>query len=136
MPRNDPRAALARQWLVKAQHDLLLAERARQPPAVLEGITFHAQQTAEKALKGYLAWRNQRFGKTHALPSLVSRCASMEPDFATLLDAAEALDEFIATGRYPDVAVEPTPEAAEESYRLAQQVVAFVLSRLPPEARP
>lgn len=136
MRRDDPRAALARLWLVKAQHDLLLAQRASQPPPILEGVTFHAQQTAEKALKGYLAWRNRPFRRTHSLPSLVRICAEIDPEFATLLDAATALDEFVAVGRYPDVAAEPTPADADETYRLAEQVLAFVLTHLPPETRP
>jgi len=91
MPRENPRIQLTREWLTKARHDLLLAQRAAAPPPLREGITFHAQQAAEKALKGYLTWKNEEFKQTHDLPSLVKQCVKLEPDFGTLIGAAEPL---------------------------------------------
>jgi HEPN domain-containing protein len=52
---HDPASDLAREWLVRAEHDLRVAEylltRPDPPP---ESVGFHAQQCAEKALKGFL----------------------------------------------------------------------------------
>lgn len=45
----------AEEWLARAEQDIqmaLLALEAR--PILGSGIAFHAQQAAEKALKGYL----------------------------------------------------------------------------------
>ena len=48
-------AELARQWLAKAQNDLLNADNnlnAEQVP--LDTVCFHCQQAAEKMLKAFL----------------------------------------------------------------------------------
>jgi len=65
--QEDPRTHLARQWLEKAQHDLLAGERAAQPEPLPDVAVYHAQQAAEKALKAYLAGRDQPFRMTHDL---------------------------------------------------------------------
>jgi len=67
-----PEQEFALQWLHKARNVLLSAK------AVLAseyGITdvpcFHAQQTVEKAFKGFLTWHSISFGKTHDLMILL-----------------------------------------------------------------
>lgn len=68
MPLDPERIAETRGWLVKAAEDLRAAdfERRAQPP--LSGdIAFHAQQAAEKVMKGFLTWHDHRFRKTHNL---------------------------------------------------------------------
>ena len=57
---NSGKAELARQWLLKAEHDVASAERliAGDPP-YLDTAVYHCQQAAEKALKAYLT-RNDR----------------------------------------------------------------------------
>ena len=45
----------ARQWLVRARSDLTLACQDA-PGILLEDLCYHAQQVAEKALKGVLVY--------------------------------------------------------------------------------
>jgi HEPN domain-containing protein len=45
------------------------------PPFTADAV-FRAQQAAEKTLKGFLAWHDVPFGKTHNLAALGGRCAS------------------------------------------------------------
>ncbi len=61
MPLDPERIAEARAWLVKAADDLRAAdfERTAEPPLTSD-IVFHAQQAAEKTLKGFLAWHDAR----------------------------------------------------------------------------
>ncbi len=47
-PPDDPR-----EWLVRARSDLALA-RSRPEGVLLDDLCFHAQQAAEKAIKGAL----------------------------------------------------------------------------------
>ena len=49
-----------RAWLAKAAADLRAGEvdLAASPP-LLEDVLFHCQQAAEKALKAFLAWRDE-----------------------------------------------------------------------------
>lgn len=62
-------------WIQKAEKDLLTAqhEMAYQD-AVKESVCFHAQQTVEKALKGYLIYLDLEFNKTHEIGELISSC--------------------------------------------------------------
>lgn len=68
-----PEQEFALEWLHKARKDFLSAK------IVLDsdyGITdvpcFHAQQTAEKALKGLLTWHNVSFGKLNNKPGFIA----------------------------------------------------------------
>jgi HEPN domain-containing protein len=59
-------------WLQRARSDLALGEAALQTPGVLpEDACFHAQQCAEKALKGLLSDRGIPFPRTHVLEVLL-----------------------------------------------------------------
>ena len=43
---------------------------------------YHCQQAAEKALKGYLALRDQPLERTHDLERLLELATALEPAFA------------------------------------------------------
>ena len=133
MPPSDPRAQLARDWLDRAERDLRLARLAIGDPSLIGLAAFHCQQAAEKALKAYLAWRDQPPRRTHDLPALLLQCRALEPAFAALQLAATTLDDYLTAGRYPDSGPDPSPAEANAALQLAEQTVALVRSRLPPE---
>lgn len=57
-----------RSWFRKAGDDLRAASvDVEAEPPLLEDALFHCQQAVEKAMKGFLAWHDQPFGKTHSL---------------------------------------------------------------------
>jgi HEPN domain-containing protein len=88
--------AETREWSAKAALDLRAAEfefTAVPPPTA--DITFHAQQLAEKALKGFLTWHDQPFRKTHHLVEIGEQCVTID---ATLEDLARRA----ARHTYPD----------------------------------
>jgi HEPN domain-containing protein len=134
MQPEDAKLALTRAWLIKADHDLQMADRALLAPPLLDSVVFHCHQAAEKALKGYLTWHDQVLRKTHNLEELVRRCAGNDASFLELVDAAQMLTPFAAEFRYPGEEEVPTAEAAHEALGFARQVVTFVAERLPPEA--
>ena len=52
-------------WFKKASHDIRVAELALgDAPAMTDQSVFHAQQAAEKAMKGLLTWHGKIFRKT------------------------------------------------------------------------
>jgi len=55
-----------------AAHQLTAA-----PPFTGDAV-FHAQQAAEKSLKGFLAWHDVPFRKTHDLAEIGRQCAESE----------------------------------------------------------
>ena len=79
MPHDPIRIADVRSWIHKAARDLLAGdhERAADPP-ILEDVVFHAQQAAEKVLKGFLAWHDRPFRKTHDLVEIGQACVEID----------------------------------------------------------
>jgi HEPN domain-containing protein len=47
---------------------------------------FHCQQAAEKALKGFLAWHDQPFPKTHDLGKLGKQAVEVDPTLEPLIE--------------------------------------------------
>ena len=120
-----------RGWFEKADQDLELARRAMGPGKPLpEMACYHAQQCAEKYLKGYLIAHSARFRFVHDLVYLTQLCTAREPAFEELMSAAEILGEYGTTVRYPmEGSQEPDMEAAKEAIRLAEQVAALVVRK-------
>ena len=115
-------------WFAKADEDLEIARRALGPDRPLPSVAcFHAQQCAEKYLKGYLVAHEVPFRLVHDLPYLIRLCAGLNPALAGLRPAAEVLNEYLAITRYPtEGAHEPDIEAAEEAIGLAEQIAVAV----------
>ena len=115
-------------WFAKADEDLEIARRALGPDRPLPAMAcYHAQQCAEKNLKGYLVAHGAPFRLVHDLSYLIRLCAGLKPDFADLRSAAEILNEYLAITRYPtEGSHEPDIEAAEQAIALAGQFAAAV----------
>ncbi len=137
MPHDPARVADTRSWLEKASLDCKTAkfELTAEPPFVTD-IVFHAQQATEKALKGFLAWHDIPFRKTHDLAEIGFQCTKVDPTLRELLIRAALLTEYAWRFRYPGDAEGPTPEEAETALALAVEVLDAILSRLPPEVHP
>jgi HEPN domain-containing protein len=130
---------LTRDWLTKAAHDLQTARIiSAAPDGPLDTAIYHCQQAAEKALKGWLAWRGVAASKTHDLIRLVAEAADGAPDFSQFEEAAEILTPYVSAFRYPGVTEDlvPSREEFDAALKHAQSLYNFVLNRLPPEARP
>ena len=94
MPLDPARIADAKPWLQKASEDLRIgAFQLGGDPPFLSDIVFHAQQACEKAMKGFLAWHDRPFGKTHDLVQLGRACASIATDLDSVLRGAAPLTE-------------------------------------------
>ena len=78
-----------RSWFEKAVEDLVMARRAMDPTGPLPAMAcYHAQQCAEKHLKGFLVFRQVPFRFVHDLVYLTQLCMDIEPGFSELLSAA------------------------------------------------
>ena len=64
MANEDIRNQVTRRWLEKACRDLRAATALiALPEPLLDVVVYHCQQAAEKALKGFLVWHDEPFGK-------------------------------------------------------------------------
>jgi HEPN domain-containing protein len=89
-------------WFQKGENDLIAARMIIQnPDPPTDTICFHAQQCAEKYLKGYLTLHNIEVEKTHDLVSLNNRCSEIDTQFKTLAEACAKLSVYAVEARYP-----------------------------------
>jgi HEPN domain-containing protein len=121
---------VVRRWFGKADEDIRTAEFALgMESAPYEIICFHAQQCAEKYLKGLLAFRDVDFPKTHSIEDIISMCAKPYPSIKVELDGADALSAYAVETRYPDDSDDTITESvAVEAISMAKKVRRVVLS--------
>jgi HEPN domain-containing protein len=109
-------------WLKYARRDLLTAKNLSQSKIFLaEPIAFHAQQTAEKAIKAFLAFHSKRFPKTHEILKLLRLMNDINPELASRLDRIAVLTEYAVSYRYPEAARKKMTKArAKNAVKLAE----------------
>lgn len=137
MPNDPARVAETHAWFIKAADDLRAGQTVlpARPPLTAD-TTFHAQQLAEKALKGFLTWYDLPFRKTHNLVEVGQTCLEIDPSLQALLGRAAELTEYAWKFRYPGDPEEPTVQEAVEALALGREVYDAILARLPAEVRP
>ena len=134
---NDIKAELTRSWLIKAFRDLLSAnELSSAETPLLDTASYHCQQAAEKAVKGFLLFHDVRFEKSHDIVLLVTQAIVVDPDFADFLKYARILTPLAVEFRYPGDFIEPEPEEFQEAYLAASAMYEFIVSKLPIETKP
>lgn len=126
---------MIKMWFEKSANDLkaanLLAKQNSED--FLGSSVFHAQQAAEKAMKGFLTFHKIRFTKTHNIALLVSLISEVDPQLATELKPAIILTEFAVAYRYPEEKEPPEPlteKSCEKVNILANWVCAELRSRI------
>ncbi len=137
---NDAKCELVQARLLRAQRDLMAAQRlAAGDDPLWDTAAYHCQQAAEKAVKGYLVFCDRRFKKTHDVEELVKAADAYNDRFSAWQDAAKLVTPYAQAFRYPVEGGEPL-EIDEGQYRQAEQAAAglfaFVCPLLPEEARP
>lgn len=129
----DPVDELVGEWLVRAEHDLRVAEfLLTMPDPPPESIGFHAQQCAEKAFKAFLTLRRVRFERRHDLSYLIDLCMPIDPGFEQLRAGADELTPYAVEYRYPDALPLMAYELARSTVDTASRIYSFVLARLKP----
>jgi HEPN domain-containing protein len=128
-PGQDPQA-----WLNKGDKDLRLAELSlAEGPNFSDMVCYHAQQCAEKYLKGYLVANQREFPPTHLLSQLVALCRQLDDRFVAIADPATELQEYATAVRYPsDEFGAPSLDAAQTALAQAMMIRDFVLARMRP----
>jgi len=129
---NDPQPTeVVQLWLQRARSDLALGRAALRTPGVLpEDACFHAQQCAEKALKGLLSNAEIPFPRTHALEVLLDLLKAHSFDIPDNVDEAFTLSQYSVQTRYPGDWEPVTKEEAEQALQRAAYVLAWVETQI------
>ena len=120
---------LAAEWLGFARDDLRSANFLTQlEPQPREIICFHAQQCAEKSLKGMLVIEGIRPPRTHDLEELVSLLGDKILQ-ADARQSLEALNAYAVITRYPSV-MEVTDSDVTTALNAARVVLTVATGRI------
>ena len=132
------RRAEGDRWLRQASRDLSDAHLARERQRYNLGC-FLAQQSGEKALKGFLYSRGAEDVWGHSLADLCEDAKVFEMLFDVLKSRAIYLDKYYNLTRYPNYLPGGIPSdafddlEAERAIELAAEVLTFVQERLAEE---
>lgn len=119
-------------WCAFARQDLAAAE-VLSKERLFAPACLHAQQSAEKSLKGILALLrpDDSLPRTHSISELVGRLEDLR---GRLPEGIDTLDAFYIPTRYPDALPGSVPgglpgeEDAVESIQLAREILALLES--------
>ena len=129
---EDVKLELAREWLRIARDDLLSARKLVEgDDPIFETALYHCQQSAEKAVKGYLLYHDRRFDKTHDLLPLVNLATGIDETFKELVGDAALLTPYAQTFRYPADEKRPPHDLFQEALAAAERMYRFVLAKHP-----
>lgn len=122
---------LSARWLALAREDLQVADITLRE-GLYNQTCFHAQQAAEKAMKGFLAAVQRKIPKTHSLSEILKLCLAVEEGLKHLEPRCRTLDRYYIPTRYPDALPgslaegSPSFRDAEEAIQAAQEILAAV----------
>jgi len=115
----------ARDLVVKAEHDLRIAEIGLEHHAPLDTVCFHFQQAAEKLLKATLTYRSIAYPATHDLIALLNLAVREYPALEEFREALPSFFPYAVRMRY-DAALYPSPEEATFAWEVAKELHAAV----------
>jgi HEPN domain-containing protein len=128
----DPKAELAKQFLMRADDDLRPSELTlTDSEPVYWAAAFHAQQCAEKALKGLLTFHDLRAGKTHDIGRLLKLSLPVLPALVELTERANILTAYAVDSRYPGPYSNIGEKEAKQAIETARLVFESVVNALP-----
>ena len=112
MPAPERVLAVARDWVQKAENDLINAVNTLKMGAECptDTVCFHAQQCVEKYLKGLLVLRAIDFPRTHDIEKLISLVPAAARSGLTAEEQGK-LTEYVTAARYPGSGEIPLAEA-------------------------
>jgi len=119
---------LAQEWFKVAEDDLAYAKVGLKEDRFFSLIAFHAQQSAEKYLKGFLVIHNIKPPRYHDLVHLIKLCQKINPDFSSLRSHADKLNPYAVDTRYPVFYPIVRKKYAEEAVTLAEDIIEFIKS--------
>lgn len=133
MSTPDELHRLARQWVTRAEEDLLTAQHTLTlgESCPFTTVCFHSQQTAEKYLKALLTVLGVAFPRTHDLMELLSLVPGSAGLTLTVADLGK-LNRYAVETRYPGDWEPITREEAQEAVAGAQRMRTQARSLLPP----
>lgn len=122
-----------KEWLEFAKEDLRVAHILMDENHIsIRAALYHAQQCAEKTLKGSLVYKTTKQPpRTHDLPGLVEHCAVIDKDFNSIKQDAFDVNPFSVATRYPaDAHHIPFVDDTIATIKQAEVILNFVIHKI------
>ena len=104
--------------------------RADIPGVYPEDLCFHAQQAAEKAIKGILIMHGVEFPFTHDLSLLALLLIEMGEAIPEEVRLADRLTNYAALTRYPGIMEQASEQDLADAVSIAEAVVRWAEGRV------
>lgn len=130
----DRPGKIVQEWFKFSRQDLLAAKTlmAANNQSLWANVGFLCQQSAEKSVKGFLAYNKIKFGKTHEMEILGQEVAKIHPDLTELMKNAVRLTPFAVEFRYPESADRPLSEhLVIEAIEISEKIYQEMSARIP-----
>ncbi len=115
-------------WYKKAKNDSLAAKILFDHGADYSLVAFHAQQAAEKALKGYILENTQRLEDGHSLVFLIRTASRFDSDIYKFKKDCAYLNQFYIETRYPqDIPDEVTRNDALKTLGICDDILNYIM---------
>ena len=125
---TDDHKEYIKQWIEKAEHDVIAAETLiGVRPLILDVACFHCQQAVEKFLKAFLIFKGIEIARTHDIVLLQEQCSAIDTDFSDI--DFKNLHTFAVDARYPDF-ISPSIEETKEYLSIAKKIKELVFSKV------
>ncbi|MBC7128616.1 MAG: HEPN domain-containing protein [Thermoplasmatales archaeon] len=115
-------------WLLQAEMDLKTSRDCLKDENYYASV-FFSQQSAEKALKGFLYSKGYRAIITHSIIDLLKEISEIEENFEKFFDFGKELDRHYIASRYPNFYPSGAPfefynkEVAEKCISYAESIL-------------
>jgi HEPN domain-containing protein len=126
---NEENKQYIRQWIAKADDDLIVIEKLTQFEVVAtSAVCFYCQQVVEKYLKAFLIANGVEIRKTHNIEFLLAECEEFDKDFSSV-DPRD-LNDFGVDVRYPGDIYSPSIEETLYHKQIALDIKGLVEQKL------
>ena len=126
---NEETKQYIRQWIAKADDDLIVIDKLTQFEVVAtSAVCFHCQQVVEKYLKAFLIANGVEIRKTHNIEFLLAECEEFDEDFSSI-DPRD-LNDFGVDVRYPGDIYSPSIEETLDHKQIALDIKGLVEQKL------
>ena len=121
---------LAKEWSDFAEMDYISASHLMSLiPIPVEIVCYHCQQSAEKALKGYLIFLDIKPSRTHNIENLIQSVEEKDPDIMKLGKLAVLLSSYAVSTRYPH-SLDLTVKDAKDAIDAANQIKEYCVTKI------
>ncbi|GHU73011.1 hypothetical protein FACS189450_11940 [Spirochaetia bacterium] len=122
---------LIAEWFNHSYNDFIVAKHLFEDfyPKQIDISCYHCQQSAEKALKGYLQFTGIEPPKIHNLLVLCHSCIGKDKDFSAIMEPCAYLNKYSNLSRYPNE-LETDEAATKAAIEKAKQVYDFCFSKI------